>query len=120
MVLISSICGVAASTGFAAYNASKHGVIGLMRTLAHELGPDGITVNAVCPGWVDTPMLAASIEDAGADAGPLRLRGDEPDRAPDRTRGGHGDRRLAHLAECRRRDRFVLPVDLGLEKRAWP
>ena len=37
MVLVSSICGLTASAGFGAYNASKHGVIGLMRTLAHEL-----------------------------------------------------------------------------------
>ena len=64
MILVSSVCGLTASAGFGAYNASKHGVIGLMRTLANELGPDGVTVNAVCPGWVRTPMLGASIEDA--------------------------------------------------------
>ena len=43
LVLISSVCGLTASAGFGAYNASKHGVIGLMRTLANELGPDGVT-----------------------------------------------------------------------------
>ena len=39
-----------------AYNASKSGVLGLVRCLAAELGEFGITVNAICPGWVDTPM----------------------------------------------------------------
>src|SRR5262249_21929093 len=72
LVLVSSVCGITASAGFGAYNASKHGVIGLMRTLANELGPDGVTVNAVCPGWVRTPMLGASIADADADPADLR------------------------------------------------
>ena len=40
----------------AAYNASKHGLIGLTRTLAVEWGGRGVRVNAVCPGWVKTPM----------------------------------------------------------------
>jgi NAD(P)-dependent dehydrogenase (short-subunit alcohol dehydrogenase family) len=44
----------------AAYNASKHGLIGLTRTLAAEWGGRGIRVNAVCPGWVKTPMDDAS------------------------------------------------------------
>ena len=71
LILISSVCGLTASAGFGAYNASKHGVIGLMRTLANELGPDGITVNAICPGWVRTPMMQPSIEAAGADPSDL-------------------------------------------------
>lgn len=48
---------------FAAYIASKHAVVGLTRTFARELGPRGITVNAVCPGWVRT---AASVRSARA------------------------------------------------------
>ena len=122
MVLISSICGLTASQGFAAYNASKHGVIGLMRTLAHELGPDGITVNAVCPGWVDTPMLAASLEDAGADARDLssftsmnlieRLIDAEEVTEAVLWLASPGASAVTGVA---------LPVDLGLmEKRAWP
>lgn len=42
--------------GMPAYHASKAGLLGLVRALADELGPDGVTVNAVCPGWVDTPF----------------------------------------------------------------
>ena len=44
----------------AAYNASKHGLIGLTRTLAVEWGGRGVRVNAVCPGWVKTEMDDAS------------------------------------------------------------
>jgi NAD(P)-dependent dehydrogenase (short-subunit alcohol dehydrogenase family) len=57
LVMISSVSGICGHPRFAAYNAAKHGVIGLTRTLANELGREGVRVNAVCPGWVDTPML---------------------------------------------------------------
>lgn len=46
----------------AAYSAGKHAVIGLMRSLALELGPEGIRVNAVCPGIVDTPLVRATTQ----------------------------------------------------------
>lgn len=42
--------------GMPAYHATKAGLLGLVRALADELGPDGVTVNAICPGWVDTPF----------------------------------------------------------------
>lgn len=44
----------------AIYSAGKHGIVGLMRSLALELGPEGLRVNAVCPGVVDTPLMRAS------------------------------------------------------------
>jgi len=59
IVNVASIAGLAAVADRAAYNASKHGLIGLTRTLAAEWGGRGVRVNAVCPGWVKTEMDAA-------------------------------------------------------------
>ncbi|SON56832.1 Diacetyl reductase [(S)-acetoin forming] [Hartmannibacter diazotrophicus] len=56
-----SVWGRVAEPLFAAYVASKHAVIGLTKTLARELGPRGITVNAVCPGWVKTEASMRSL-----------------------------------------------------------
>jgi 3-hydroxybutyrate dehydrogenase len=53
----------------AAYAASKHGVLGLVRAAAAELARDGITVNAVCPGFVDTAMTASTIDNIVATSG---------------------------------------------------
>jgi NAD(P)-dependent dehydrogenase (short-subunit alcohol dehydrogenase family) len=55
-VNIASVAGLRGVADRAAYNTSKHGLIGLTRTLAAEWGGRGIRVNAVCPGWVKTPM----------------------------------------------------------------
>jgi NAD(P)-dependent dehydrogenase (short-subunit alcohol dehydrogenase family) len=56
VVNIASVLGLRAARGSSAYCASKHGLIGLTRALALDLAPRRITVNAVCPGWVDTDM----------------------------------------------------------------
>ncbi len=56
IVNISSVAGLLGIADRAAYNASKHGLIGLTRTLAAEWGGCGVRVNAVCPGWVKTEM----------------------------------------------------------------
>ena len=54
IIFTSSIWGKTAVAEFAGYVASKHATMGMMRSLAVELGPKGINVNAVCPGWVNT------------------------------------------------------------------
>ena len=56
IVNISSVAGLLGIADRAAYNASKHGLVGLTRTLAAEWGGRGVRVNAVCPGWVKTEM----------------------------------------------------------------
>lgn len=59
IVNIASVAGIRGVSDRAAYNASKHGLIGLTRTLAGEWGGRGVRVNAVCPGWVKTEMDVA-------------------------------------------------------------
>jgi NAD(P)-dependent dehydrogenase (short-subunit alcohol dehydrogenase family) len=59
IVNVASIAGLAGIADRAAYNASKHGLIGLTRTLAAEWGGRGVRCNAVCPGWVKTEMDVA-------------------------------------------------------------
>lgn len=58
IINVASIAGLLGVADRAAYNASKHGLIGLTRTLAAEWGGRGVRCNAVCPGWVKTPMDA--------------------------------------------------------------
>ena len=60
VVMIASTAGLTGYPYVAAYVAAKHGVIGLTRALALETARSGVTVNAVCPGYTDTDMLAAS------------------------------------------------------------
>jgi SDR family mycofactocin-dependent oxidoreductase len=57
IILTSSLAGLKGYSNIAAYVAAKHGVNGLMRTLANELGPWNIRVNTVCPGLINTPMM---------------------------------------------------------------
>lgn len=65
IVMISSDAGIQGNAGAAVYSASKGGVSNLTRALALELAPRGIRVNAVCPGDVDSPMLAGQARDFG-------------------------------------------------------
>ena len=64
-----SIWGRVAEPRFGAYVASKHAIIGLTKTWARELGPRGIRVNAVCPGWVRTEASMRSLARIAAEAG---------------------------------------------------
>jgi NAD(P)-dependent dehydrogenase (short-subunit alcohol dehydrogenase family) len=59
IVNVASVAGLAGVSHRSAYNSSKHGLIGLTRTLAAEWGGRGVRVNAVCPGWIKTEMDAA-------------------------------------------------------------
>ena len=59
IVNVASVAGLAGVSHRSAYNASKHGLIGLTKTLAAEWGGRGVRVNAVCPGWIKTEMDVA-------------------------------------------------------------
>lgn len=61
IITIASIASRVGGNYIAAYTASKHGVLGLTRALAMEMNPYNITVNAICPGYVDTPMTDSSV-----------------------------------------------------------
>jgi NAD(P)-dependent dehydrogenase (short-subunit alcohol dehydrogenase family) len=61
IVVISSGLGKLGRAAFGAYSASKHGVLGLVKCVAKELAPRKITVNAICPGWVDTDMARSDV-----------------------------------------------------------
>jgi len=71
IVNVSSVQGLASQRNVLAYSTSKHGMIGLTRTMAVDFAKRGIRVNCVCPGTIDTPMVRATIEQ---DQNPDRLR----------------------------------------------
>lgn len=62
IINIASVHGLVASVNKAAYVAAKHGLIGLTKTMALETAGTGVTCNAICPGWVRTPLVEAQIE----------------------------------------------------------
>lgn len=61
LIAVASTAGLKGYAYASAYAAAKHGVVGLTRSLALELGQSGVTANAICPGFIETPMLAQSI-----------------------------------------------------------
>ncbi|WP_214403535.1 SDR family NAD(P)-dependent oxidoreductase [Pseudonocardia lacus] len=65
IVVVASVVAKRGERQVAAYSASKHGVLGLVRAAADELARTGVTVNAVCPGYVDTPMTDATVATMG-------------------------------------------------------
>lgn len=95
IINVSSVHGLVASVQKAAYVAAKHGVIGLTKTVALETATTGITCNALCPGWVLTPLVQQQI---------------------DRRNQAHGDTERATrelLMEKQPSLDFVTPEDLG-------
>ena len=74
IVNVASVAGLNAFPMHAAYSASKHAVVGLTRTVALEAARVGVRVNAVCPGFTDTPMVAEGVEQMGQTINDLMRR----------------------------------------------
>ncbi|EAQ01045.1 D-beta-hydroxybutyrate dehydrogenase [Pseudooceanicola batsensis HTCC2597] len=69
VIAISSIAGVRGAAGAGAYAASKHGVIGMMRSFAEDFLHEPYTFNSICPGYVDTPIVTRNTESISQRAG---------------------------------------------------
>lgn len=66
IVVVSSVAGLTSGAHYAAYVTSKTAVLGLVRSMAVDLGADGVRVNAICPGWVATEMSDREVEELAA------------------------------------------------------
>jgi 3-hydroxybutyrate dehydrogenase len=69
VINIGSAHGLVASAGKSAYVAAKHGVVGMTKAVALETATTGVTANAICPGWVLTPLVQKQIDDRAAHEG---------------------------------------------------
>lgn len=67
ILITSSVSALTADPALAAYNASKGGLVSLCRQMALDYAPDGIRVNALCPGWIDTPFNDPVYAETGVD-----------------------------------------------------
>ncbi len=77
IINIASVHGLVGSTGKAAYVAAKHGVLGLTKVVGLETATSNVTCNAICPGWVLTPLVQKQIDDRAANGGdPLQAQHD--------------------------------------------
>lgn len=101
IINISSVHGLVGSVQKAAYVAAKHGVIGLGKVVALEMAGTGVTCNAICPGWVHTPLVQKQIEDNAA------AKGISVEEAT-----------IALLAQKQPSRQFVTPEQIG-ELAAW-
>ena len=111
VLMISSMSGLMGLTGVSAYSLTKAGLLGLTRALSVELGPSGIRVNAICPGFIDTAMFRQAMQ--GDPARFTRIT----DRIPLPSLGTPEDIGDAVAFLCSDRGRYlngvVLPVDGG-------
>ncbi|MCA9547346.1 MAG: SDR family oxidoreductase [Myxococcales bacterium] len=103
VIFIASNAGLTGYAYTSAYCASKHGVIGLCRALAVELARSGVTVNAICPGFVDTPMAQAAVDTIA------RTTGRDPAQARQALERLSPQRRLIEPAEVVHAVRSLLP-----------
>lgn len=95
VIAMSSVAGVRGLRGAPAYTASKHGVIGLIRSLSEAHLGSGITFNAICPGYVDTDIVARNIDSIAS-----RI-------------GGDRERALAMMVEANRHNRLLDPDEIA-------
>jgi 3-hydroxybutyrate dehydrogenase len=69
IINLASAHGLVASAQKSAYVAAKHGLVGLTKSTALETAPTGVTCNAICPGWVLTPLVQKQVDDRAAREG---------------------------------------------------
>jgi 3-hydroxybutyrate dehydrogenase len=95
IVAVASTAGLKGYAYVSAYSAAKHAVVGLVRSLALELATSGVTVNAVCPGFTDTDLIAGSIDNIMSKTGRSR------------------EQALAELAKHNPQGRLVTPEEVA-------
>ena len=95
IVAVASTAGLKGYAYVSAYSAAKHAVVGLVRSLALELATSGVTVNAVCPGFTDTDLIAGSVDTIMSKTGRSR------------------EQALAELAKHNPQGRLVTPAEVA-------
>ncbi len=108
MVLMASIAALAAGENVCGYTTAKHALIGLTRSLARDYGPQGVRVNAICPGWVRTPMADAEMQPL------MDQHGESLDAAYARVTADVPLRRAANPEEIASACRFLLSDDASI------